>query len=357
MSIKSNISELVRPNIRDLRPYASARDEFRGDAAVFLDANENPYPSPFNRYPDPLQLSLKERISAIKHVPPAQIFLGNGSDEAIDLIIRAFCEPGRDAILIPEPTYGMYSVCAGVNDVAVKRVLLTQTYDLDMSAMAQAIDDATKVIFLCSPNNPSGNLLNNDSIVKLLEEFKGLIVIDEAYIDFAHGTSFAMLLDKYPNLVVLQTFSKAWGLAGLRLGMCFASDFIICVLNKIKYPYNISSQTQQLVTKALENEEQKNQWVREILNERAKLTKALKALEAVSVVYPSDANFVLAKVNNAPEIYRDLMGMGTIVRDRSKVVLCEGCLRITVGTPDENALLIEQLKKLTKEIRTNTDKI
>lgn len=358
MNTKKDISKLVRPNIRDLKPYSSARDEFRGDAAVFLDANENPYPSPFNRYPDPLQLALKERISAIKHLPPAQIFLGNGSDEAIDLIIRAFCEPGRDAILIPEPTYGMYSVCAGVNNVAVKRVLLTNTYDLDMPAMAEAIDNRTKVIFLCSPNNPSGNLLDDKSIISLVEHFEGLIVIDEAYIDFANSISFTTLLDRYPNLVVLQTFSKAWGLAGLRLGMCFASEFIISVLNKIKYPYNVNSQTQQLAMTALENEVQKNQWVREILAERAKLTAALNALEAVDVVYPSDANFVLVKVANAPGIYHELMNMGTIVRDRSKVVLCKGSLRVTVGTPAENALLIDQLKKITSEERTqNTSKI
>ena len=343
MSTKRNISDLVRPNIRDLKPYSSARDEFRGDATVFLDANENPYPSPFNRYPDPLQLSLKARISAIKKVPVPQIFLGNGSDEAIDLIIRAFCEPGRDAILIPEPTYGMYAVCAGVNDVQVKHALLTSTYDLDITAIQEAIDDSTKVVFLCSPNNPSGNLLSKEAIISLIEEFAGLVVIDEAYIDFAGSTGFSTFLDTYPNLVVLQTFSKAWGLAGLRLGMCFASEFIISILNKIKYPYNISSQTQQLALKALENEEQKNKWVEEILREREKLTAALNDLEAVGIVHPSDSNFVLVKVNDAPQLYRDLMLVGTIVRDRSRVVLCENSLRITVGTPEENALLISQI--------------
>lgn len=346
MSTKRNISDLVRPNIRDLKPYSSARDEFRGDAAVFLDANENPYPSPFNRYPDPLQLSLKARISAIKKVPVPKIFLGNGSDEAIDLIIRAFCEPGRDAILIPEPTYGMYAVCAGVNDVQVKRVLLTSAYDLDMTAIREAIDETIKVVFLCSPNNPSGNLLSKKAVINLVEDFAGLVVIDEAYIDFASDSGFTTLLDTYPNLVVLQTFSKAWGLAGLRLGMCFASEFIISILNKIKYPYNISSQTQQLALKAVENEDQKNKWVQEILREREKLAAALNDLEAVSVVHPSDANFVLVKVNDASQLYKDLMLIGTIVRDRSRVVLCEDSLRITVGTPEENALLISQMKNL-----------
>lgn len=346
MSTKKNISDLVRPNIRDLKPYSSARDEFRGEAAVFLDANENPYPSPFNRYPDPLQLSLKTQISAIKKVPVPQIFLGNGSDEAIDLIIRAFCEPGRDAILIPEPTYGMYAVCAGVNDVQVKRVLLTNTYDLDLSAIRKAIDNTTKVVFLCSPNNPSGNLLNKEAIINLVEEFPGLVVIDEAYIDFAPGAGFTTLLDNFPNLAVLQTFSKAWGLAGLRLGMCFASEYIVSILNKIKYPYNISSQTQHLALRALENEDQKNKWVKEILEEREKLTAALNDLEAVSMVHPSDANFVLVKVNDAPQLYRNLMLDGTIVRDRSRVVRCENSLRITVGTPEENELLIIQMKNL-----------
>lgn len=351
MNNSKNISDLVRPNIRDLKPYSSARDEFRGEAAVFLDANENPYPSPFNRYPDPLQISLKTRISAIKKIPVEQIFLGNGSDEAIDLIIRAFCEPGRDTILIPEPTYGMYAVCAGVNDVQVKRVLLTDAYDVDMNAIQAAIDATTKIVFLCSPNNPSGNLLSKEPIIEFVEAFTGLVVIDEAYIDFAGDPGFANMVDRYPNLVVLQTFSKAWGLAGLRLGMCFASEFIIGILNKIKYPYNISSQTQQLALQALENEAQKNKWVKEILEERERLALALDKLDCVSYVHPSDANFVLVRVSNAATLYKELMEAGTIVRDRSKVVLCENSLRITVGTPEENSLLISQMKKLSsKEI-------
>lgn len=351
MSNKKSISDLVRPNIRDLTPYSSARDDFSGDAAVFLDANENPYPTPFNRYPDPLQRTLKERISKIKNISPSRIFLGNGSDEAIDLIIRAFCEPGRDTILVPEPTYGMYAVCAGVNDVRVQRVLLTPSFQLDLLAIRSAVEETTKVMFVCSPNNPSGNLLRKEDIITLAEEFDGIVVIDEAYIDFAGSASFTTLLDAYPNMVVLQTFSKAWGLAGLRLGMCFASEYVVGILNKIKYPYNISAQTQQLALDALQAEQRKEEWVREILSEREKLAAACKDLEVVSHVYPSDANFLLVRVSNAPEIYNRLMRMGTIVRDRSRVVLCEDSLRITVGTPAENKLLLSQLMQLEPETR------
>lgn len=354
MNTRKNIYDLVRPNIRDLKPYSSARDEFQGDAALFLDANENPYPSAFNRYPDPLQRTLKERISTIKNVPPSQIFLGNGSDEAIDLVIRAFCEPGRDSILISEPTYGMYSVCAGVNAVKTTSVLLTPEYDLDVIAMREAITNFTKVIFLCSPNNPSGNLLDKDAIIGLVSDFGGLVVIDEAYIDFSGSASFTTLLDTYPNLVVLQTLSKAWGLAGLRLGMCFASETIINILNKIKYPYNISSQTQQLALAALKMQNQKDKWVREILSERKKMVEALNKIGAVKTVHPSDANFVLIRVDDAPGIYRQLMQMGTIVRDRSRVVLCENSLRITVGTPGENVLLIRQLKDLHSKEKSHS---
>jgi histidinol-phosphate aminotransferase len=341
-----NISELVRPNIRNLKPYSSARDEFRGRAEIFLDANENPYPTAYNRYPDPLQLALKERISASKGVPSSRIFLGNGSDEAIDLLIRAFCEPNRDAILVPEPTYGMYSVCADINAVQVQRVLLSSSYDLDLPAIRSATDRSTRIIFLCSPNNPSANLLTRETVLSTVEDFDGLVVVDEAYIDFSGSESYTTQLNSYPNLVVLQTFSKAWGLAGLRLGMCFAQEMIVSVLNKIKYPYNINCQTQELVLKALANESQKDRWVNEILNERAKLVAALNDLEMVRHVYPSDANFVLVRVDDASGTYRLLMEMGTIVRDRSRVVLCEDCLRITVGTPKENETLIRQLKGL-----------
>lgn len=341
-----NIGDLVRRNIRELKPYSSARDEFSGEAAVFLDANENPYPSPFNRYPDPLQKKLKQRISELKGVPTERIFLGNGSDEAIDLIIRAFCEPSADAILIPEPTYGMYAVCADVNNVSVRRVALTNNFQLDVAAVLDHADPAVKVIFLCSPNNPSGNLLDRDTILRIARDFRGLVVVDEAYIDFAFTESLTRRLDDNPNLVVLQTLSKAWGLAGLRLGMCFGSPLIVDVLNKIKYPYNISSLTQQYALEALKEEQRKEAWVREILNERTTLTASLKELSIVRQIHPSDANFVLVRVDDAPLIYRKLMEQGTIVRDRSRVTLCENCLRITVGTPAENEILIRQLREI-----------
>jgi histidinol-phosphate aminotransferase len=324
-----NIGDLVRRNIRELKPYSSARDEFSGEAAVFLDANENPYPSPFNRYPDPLQKKLKQRISELKGVPSEMIFLGNGSDEAIDLIIRAFCEPGQDSILITEPTYGMYAVCADVNNVGVKRLSLTRDFELDVDAVLSNADASTKVIFLCSPNNPTG-----------------LVVVDEAYIDFAATESLTRELNDNPNLVVLQTLSKAWGLAGLRLGMCFASSLIINILNKIKYPYNISSLTQEYALDALQNEQRKEEWVREILSERTAVTAALKEIPIVQHIYPSNANFILVRVENAPLVYRKLMEQGTIVRDRSRVTLCDNCLRITIGTPAENDILIRQLREL-----------
>jgi histidinol-phosphate aminotransferase len=329
-----------------MKPYSSARDEFKGEAEVFLDANENPYQTPYNRYPDPLQKKVKEKLAAIKGVPPAQIFLGNGSDEPIDLLIRAFCEPNQDSILITEPTYGMYSVCAEVNAVNIQQVPLTPDFDLDLDSIPKTFDATTKVIFLCSPNNPTGNLLSREKIHEVLKRFYGIVVIDEAYIDFAKSNSFIHELERYPNLVVLQTFSKAWGLAGLRLGMAFASTEIIAILNKIKYPYNVNIQTQQLALEALDNAYKKDIWVEEILASRDKLVKALKSLKIVQKIYPSDSNFVLVKVNDAPAYYNYLTEKGIIVRDRSKVTLCYNCLRITVGTPEENEILIEALKTL-----------
>lgn len=346
MSSNPNIEGLIRSNIANLKPYSSARDEFHGRADVFLDANENPYPSDFNRYPDPLQWKVKRRLSEIKHIPQKNIFLGNGSDEAIDLIIRAFCEPSRDSVLIPEPTYGMYAVCAAINAVSVQRVLLSDSYDLDVAAVMSAINWSTKIIFLCSPNNPSANLLTRESVLSILTNFGGLVVVDEAYIDFSGSPSFTEELGKHANLVVLQTLSKAWGLAGLRLGMCFASELIISTLNRIKYPYNINSQTQSLALKALNKEEQKNSWVREILTERAMLTDGLKSVKAVTHVFPSDANFVLVRVTDARRIYELLMSSGTIVRDRSSIARCDECLRITVGTPGENKILLQQLQRI-----------
>jgi histidinol-phosphate aminotransferase len=341
-----DIHALVRKNILAMKPYSSARDEFVGDAEIFLDANENPYPSSYNRYPDPLQRNLKEKIAALKQIDPTRIFLGNGSDEAIDLLIRAFCEPNRDSILITEPTYGMYSVCAAVNAVAVRQVLLTTDFDLDMNSFAGGYDGSTKIIFLCSPNNPTGNLLNRDKIIEVLLNFHGLVVIDEAYIDFAKTKSFIEDLGEFPNLLVLQTFSKAWGLAGLRLGMCFGAQEIIAILNKIKYPYNISVKTQQIALQALEDNARKEAWVTEIIREREKLASDLKELDAVNKVYAADANFLLVRMRDAAASYKFLMDNGIIVRDRSRVVLCENCLRITVGTPEENKILIEALKKL-----------
>jgi histidinol-phosphate aminotransferase len=341
-----DIHTLARKNILTMKPYSSARDDFKGEAEVFLDANENPYPSPYHRYPDPLQRSVKEKLAAVKSVRPEQIFLGNGSDEAIDLLIRAFCEPYQDSILITEPTYGMYAVCAAVNGVNVQQVLLTPDFDLDLEAFPKTFDATTKILFLCSPNNPTANLLSRDKILEVLKRFYGLVVIDEAYIDFAKSRSFLHELEKYRHLVVLQTFSKAWGLAGLRLGMCFAAPEIISILNKIKYPYNVNIRTQDLALDALENEYKKDIWVDEILTQRDKMVKALKGLKVVDKVFPSDANFVLVRVKDAPYTYQYLMDNKIIVRDRSRVSLCYNCIRITIGTPDENEKLIQALKKL-----------
>jgi histidinol-phosphate aminotransferase len=341
-----DINSLVRRNILTMKPYSSARDEFKGEAEVYLDANENPYPSPYNRYPDPLQWRVKEKLAALKGIRPQQIFLGNGSDEAIDLLIRAFCEPNRDSILITEPTYGMYSVCAEVNAVNVQQVLLTPDFDLDLDAFPKTFDATTKIIFLCSPNNPTANLLSREKILEVLKRFYGIVVIDEAYIDFAKSKSFAQELEKYPNLVILQTFSKAWGLAGLRLGMCFAAEEIINILNKVKYPYNVNIRTQDLALDALENKQKKDAWVKEIVSERDKMAKALSKLKIVEKVFPSDANFLLIRVQDAPATYHYLMDTKIIVRDRSRVALCYNCIRITIGTPDENQRLIKALKKL-----------
>jgi histidinol-phosphate aminotransferase len=341
-----DISTLIRKNILAMKPYSSARDEFKGEAEVFLDANENPYPSPYNRYPDPLQRNVKEKLAILKDVTPEQIFLGNGSDEAIDLLIRAFCEPNQDSILITEPTYGMYSVCAEVNAVNVQQMLLTPDFDLDLDAFPKTFDASTKILFLCSPNNPTGNMLSRDRILEVLKRFYGLVVIDEAYIDFAKSRSFVQDLEKYPHLVVLQTFSKAWGLAGLRLGMCFASPEVIAILNKIKYPYNVNIRTQDLALDALENAYRKDIWVDEILTQRDKLIKSLKTVKVVDKIFPTDANFVLVRVKDAPATYQYLMDNGIIVRDRSRVTLCYNCIRITVGTPQENEILIHALKQL-----------
>jgi histidinol-phosphate aminotransferase len=343
-----DLNNLLRDNIKNLVPYSSARDEFKGEASIFLDANENSYGSPltkwYNRYPDPLQWKLKEKLSGIKGVPPENIFLGNGSDECIDVLQRAFCEPGVDNILICPPTYGMYEVSAHINNVAVKKVPLTPAFQLDLPAIEEAIDDHTKMIFLCSPNNPTGNSLLREDIEVILNNYFGLVVIDEAYINFSRFRSFTQELNDYPNLVVMQTLSKAWGLAALRIGMSFASVDIIQVMNKVKPPYNINQASQELALQAFDEVEQVNVMIRDIVQQRNALEETMQTLPVVQHIYPSDANFLLVKVTDPKAIYHYLLQQGIVVRDRSKVELCEGCLRITVGTPMENEALVNALK-------------
>ncbi|MFB6341549.1 histidinol-phosphate transaminase [Saccharicrinis sp. FJH62] len=341
-----DLNKLLRANIKQLKPYSSARDEFSGTASVFLDANENPYNEPYNRYPDPLQRELKSRISQIKGVDAAKIFLGNGSDEPIDLLFRAFCEPGKDNIVAMEPSYGMYTVAADINNIKVKPALLNSDYSLNTDTVLNAVDEHTKLIFLCSPNNPTANLLKKEAIEPILDRFKGLVIIDEAYIDFAPEATWLKQLDKYPNLVVLQTFSKAWGMAAIRLGMAFAATEIIQVLNKIKYPYNLNILTQQKAMELLKDDVKKTNWVDAILKERERLKGELLSIPYVEQIYPSDANFLLVKVKDADGIYHKLIDNSVIVRNRSRVKLCQGSLRITVGTPEENIKLITALTAL-----------
>ena len=339
------IEKLLRKNIQNLQPYSSARDEFKGEASVYLDANENPYNAPFNRYPDPLQWEVKELLSKIKNVPAENIFLGNGSDEPIDLLYRAFCEPRTDNVVAIEPTYGMYKVCASINDVEYRKVLLDENFQFTADSLLAATNLYTKIIWLCSPNNPTGNSLNSIEIIKILHEFDGIVVLDEAYIDFASEAGFAEKLSEYPNLVILQTFSKAWGSAAIRLGMAFASTEIIHVLNKIKYPYNVNILTQQQAILALKNANQVKAWVKTLLTERKILIQELEQLPMVKHIYPTDANFVLIKVDDANAVYQYLVNESIIVRNRNTVSLCLGCVRITVGTPEENSVLINKLKK------------
>jgi histidinol-phosphate aminotransferase len=346
MSLEFNIAEKARKNVLGMKPYSSARDEFKGTADVYLDANENPYPSPFNRYPDPLQLQVKQSLTQNTTLTPSNIFLGNGSDEAIDLLIRAFCEPKEDSILITGPTYGMYKVCAEVNDVKVIEVSLSTSFELELDSVFNAIDKTTKIIFLCSPNNPSGNLLDQNKIEHLLQQFNGLVVIDEAYIDFAQVPSFTHKLKNHPNLVVLQTFSKAWGLAGIRLGMCFASSELVGILNKIKHPYNISQQTQEFAIKALQKQSQKEAWVSELIQQRTFVEEQLRKVRRVERIFPSHANFILIKIEGASNVYKQLIHRGIIVRDRSNIHLCDNCLRITIGTANENKILLKALSEL-----------
>jgi histidinol-phosphate aminotransferase len=347
-----NLDALVRTNIRTLKPYSSARDEFKGEASIFLDANENSLGSPlvkwYNRYPDPLQLKVKEKIAFIKKIPVDQIFLGNGSDEAIDLLFRCFCEPGIDEVVIFPPTYGMYEVSANINNVKLNRVPLTEQFQLDLEALEQAIKPSTKIIWICSPNNPTGNSIDREAIEMILNNFDGLVVIDEAYINFSRQKSWLSDLQDYPNLVILQTLSKAWGLAGIRLGMAFASPEIIGYLNKVKPPYNISEPVQELAVKALEEIGQVNDMIVTLVNERQNMVTSLLQNEEVVKVYPSDANFLLVKFKDAAGLYKYFVQQGIVVRDRSNVVLCEGCLRITVGTPQENQKLLGSLNSFNK---------
>jgi histidinol-phosphate aminotransferase len=342
-----NLDHLLRDNIRRLVPYSSARDEFKGEATVFIDANENSLGSPltkwYNRYPDPHQWKIKEVLSGIKGVAPQHIFLGNGSDECIDLLFRAFCVPGKDNVIINPPTYGMYEVSAHINDVEVRRAVLLDDFQLDLVHLETLVDEHTKIIWICSPNNPTANSMNRQDIEVILNNFPGLVVIDEAYINFSRHRSFVQELADYPNLVVLQTLSKAWGLAGLRLGMAFASEAVIEVYNKVKPPYNISQAAQELVLKALEEVGQVNDMIRLLVGSRERLSLELSALPVVLTVYPSDANFLLVKTTDARGLYGWLLAEGIVVRDRSKVELCEGCLRITVGTEEENAALVSAM--------------
>jgi histidinol-phosphate aminotransferase len=346
-----NLEHLLRDNIKRLIPYSSARDDFNGTARIFLDANENSLGSPlkiwYNRYPDPHQIKLKESISAIKGVPPQHIFLGNGSDECIDILYRAFCDPGKDNVIINPPTYGMYEVCANINDVEIRRAQLLDDFQLDLVHLENLVDQQTKLIWICSPNNPSGNAINREDIETVLNNFHGLVIIDEAYINFSRHRSFIQELHEYPNLVVMQTFSKAWGLAGLRLGMAFASQSIIGVFNKVKPPYNISEATQRLGMEALQEVGQVNDMIRILVGLREELRNELVKLKSVEKIYPSEANFLLVKVVHPQLLYEFLLNREIVVRDRSKVVLCDGCLRITVGTEQENKELVTALREFS----------
>lgn len=343
-----NIEKLIRPHIRDLKPYSSARDEYHGGAEIYLDANENPFEQParVNRYPDPVQTALKNELAKRKGVDCEEIFVGNGSDEALDVLVRTIIEPNKDEILICPPTYGMYTVLAEIHQSKILRVPLTTEFELDTEAVLRAITPNTKIIFLCSPNNPTGNLLPTESIERLLTNANSLVVIDEAYIDFASFSGWIERIREFPNLMVLQTFSKAWGLAGLRVGMLYGNRTIISAMNKVKYPYNVNTISQHQALRALTEDDEVRGNVNSILSERERLTKALKSLPSVVNVYPSESNFLLVQVSDASKIYKELCSKGIIVRDRSKELHCMQCLRITIGTPEENTKLLSELEKL-----------
>ena len=339
------LEQLTRPNIWRLAPYSSARDEYSGkEAHVFLDANENPYNKPFNRYPDPLQRELKKEIAKVKRVPEENIFLGNGSDEAIDLPYRIFCRPGIDNVVAIEPTYGMYRVCADTNDVEYRPVMLDDKYQMDADKVLAACDANTKLIWICSPNNPTGNNIDREQIEKVLDGFDGIVIVDEAYSDFSDQRPFRLDLAQHPNIIVLNTFSKAWGCAAIRLGMAFASKEIIALYNKVKYPYNVNMLTQQQATNALSSRKDVEDWVRLLLQERTRMMRAFLDLPICEKVYPSDANFFLAKMSDAQAIYDYLVDNGIIVRNRTRVTLCNECLRITIGTKSENTELLGALR-------------
>ena len=340
------LQELTRPNIWSLAPYSSARNEYAGrEAHVFLDANENPYNAPYNRYPDPLQLELKEVLSHVKGVPAGNIFLGNGSDEPIDLVYRCFCCPGIDNVVAIEPTYGMYKVCADINDTEYRPVLLDENYQITADRLLSATDAHTKLIWLCSPNNPTGNNLQREEIVKVIETFEGIVIVDEAYSDFSSQKPLRSELSKYPNLIVLNTMSKAWGCAAIRLGMAFASEEIISIFNKVKYPYNVNQLTQQQALEALKDPFEVDKWVKLLLEERSRMVDAFQLLPICQKVYPTDANFFLAQMTDAVKIYNYLVDKGIIVRNRHRVQLCQNCLRITIGTKTENGELIAALRQ------------
>lgn len=346
------IAKLVRPHLLELKPYSSARDEFDGSEGVFLDANENPFGSvngkPYNRYPDPHQREAKVKLAVIKNVSPNQIFLGNGSDEAIDLLIKTFCEPQKESIMILPPTYGMYKVCADIQQVPVIEVPLTENFEIDLAAVESKMTDSVKMLWLCSPNNPSGNLLDSESMLYLIEKYSNVIVVvDEAYIDFADEESFVSKINEFENLVVIQTFSKAWGMAGLRLGTAYANSFIIGLLNKIKYPYNLNRLTQEELVKSLVQFAKVADVVEQLNENRAWLKSELELLNCVERVYPSDSNQLLVRFENADLLFEKLISELVIIRNRTKVQLCEGCLRISIGTKSELEMLIESIKKVT----------
>jgi histidinol-phosphate aminotransferase len=368
MNMKFELNNLVRDNIKNLMPYASARHEFTGNASVFLDANENAYGSPlpspagvpckgtsvaqpgvrFNRYPDPLQWQLKLQLSEIKGVPAGNICIGNGSDEIIDLAYRIFCNPGKDNVIICPPTYGMYAVNAAINDVEVRKVDLTAAFQLDMEGIMQATDSHTKLLFICSPNNPTGNQMNRADVLWLLNNFPGIVILDEAYVNYSKQESFIAELTQYPGLVVMQTLSKAWGLAALRLGLCFASPDIIALFNKVKPPYNINQASQQAAMEALKNAGQVNEWIAAVAKQKDLLVNEVSRLSFVQTVYPSDANFILIKVDDAEQLYQYLASNEIVVRNRSNEVNCRNCLRISIGTPRENEILLTALKQYKK---------